>query len=55
MSSLMVHVRRSMPRTVRIDAAVRAAVRGGTCPPDLGGTATTEDVTEAVVARLGAA
>jgi 3-isopropylmalate dehydrogenase len=38
----------------RIEAAVRAAVRGGVSTGDLGGTATTDGFTDAVVQRLAA-
>jgi 3-isopropylmalate dehydrogenase len=37
----------------RIEAAVHAAIGGGVRTPDLGGTATTADMTAAVVAGLG--
>jgi 3-isopropylmalate dehydrogenase len=39
---------------VRIEAAVRAAVRDGMCTRDLGGSATTDGFTDAVVERLAA-
>jgi 3-isopropylmalate dehydrogenase len=44
---------RMLDAAERIDAAVRAVVRGGTATADLGGTATTTGFGEAVVATIG--
>jgi 3-isopropylmalate dehydrogenase len=36
----------------RLNAAVRAALDGGARTPDIGGTASTKEVTDAVLSRL---
>jgi isocitrate/isopropylmalate dehydrogenase len=38
----------------RVRAAIAATIRDGVLTPDLGGEATTRDVTDAVIARLHA-
>jgi 3-isopropylmalate dehydrogenase len=45
---------RAADAAVRIEAGVRAAVRGGVSTRDLGGTASTEEFTAAVVDRIAA-
>ena len=37
----------------RVLAAIAATIRAGVLTPDLGGTATTAEVTDALIARLG--
>ncbi|WNV74044.1 isocitrate/isopropylmalate family dehydrogenase [Geodermatophilus sp. DSM 44513] len=44
---------RAADAAVRVDDAVRAAVRAGVSTRDLGGSASTEEFTDAVVARVG--
>jgi 3-isopropylmalate dehydrogenase len=46
---------RALDAAVRVDSGVRAAVRAGVSTCDLGGTASTEEFTDAVVARIAAA
>jgi 3-isopropylmalate dehydrogenase len=44
---------RATDAAVRIEAGVRAAVRGGVATRDLGGSASTDDFTAAVVEQIG--
>jgi 3-isopropylmalate dehydrogenase len=44
---------RAADAAVRVEAGVRAAVRGGVATRDLGGTASTDEFTAAVVERIG--
>jgi 3-isopropylmalate dehydrogenase len=43
---------RALDAAVRVEDGVRAAVRGGTSTRDLGGTASTDEFTDAIIARL---
>jgi 3-isopropylmalate dehydrogenase len=43
---------RALDAAVRVESGVRAAVRGGVSTRDLGGQASTEEFTDAVVERI---
>jgi 3-isopropylmalate dehydrogenase len=45
---------RAVDAAVRVEAGVRGAVRSGVSTRDLGGQASTEDFTDAVVERVAA-
>ncbi len=46
---------RAADAAVRVEDGVRAAVRGGVSTPDLGGSASTDEFTDAVVERIATA